>query len=455
MKKFALYFLTVAMLFCCVAGCNKTDSSSSSSGGGDPKPVPAVLLNKDEYSLGAGVNKQLEYRLENAENATFSSENTNVVTVSGNGVITGVAEGQTKVTVRAVSAYDKKTEVTASAVVYVTPSGYSSLKGDEIGIKWLGRTFNYENAINCYNTASGFEVRFYGTKVTAQIVSAGKKTPQITVMTDGETAENGRVIDLSKEKGESEYTLAENLAEGEHVVRVYKITEAYTTSMGVKKINTDGYLMNISDGEKLKIEVYGDSITTGHNNLRETAAEAAESADKLQNGCLTYAFLTAESLNADINVIARVGIGMYSAWGNSFVFKDNWKKTYLSENDYLYGGVNPDWDFAKYTPDLVIINIGTNDVWYDWQTSQYKADLKQVCEQLFALYGENVKIVIAGGMMNSDYLSVAKAVARSYPEDSVTTAELPRSAANHPRVADNKAAAQTLTAFLNRFLFSE
>lgn len=454
MKKFLLHILAATILLCCAVGCDKKNDSLSLSGGGE-KPVPSVSFAQSEYSLGVGVNKQLEYDLENAKSVEFSSGDESVVSVSESGEITGVSEGKTKVTVRAISSTGEKTNVSASAVVYVTPSGYSALKGDETGIKWLGRTFYYENAVNCYNTASGFEVRFYGTKLTAEIISAGKKTPQIAVMIDGETAENGLIADLLKEKGEREYTLAENLPEGEHVVRVYKITEAYTTSMGVKKINTDGYLINVSDRDKMKIEVYGDSITTGHNNLRETAAEAAETADKLQNGCLTYAFLTAQSLNADVNVIARVGIGMYSAWGSSFVFKDNWKKTYLSEYDYLYGGVNPDWDFGKYTPDLVIINVGTNDVWYDWQIAQYKADLKQVCDELFAFYGEKLKIVIAGGMMNSDYLSVAKAVARNYADGSVTTVELPRSEANHPRVADNESAARTLTSFLNRFLFPE
>ena len=454
MKKVICLFF--AFLFSSVCACtqSKADSSGSSpvdSSSLSPDIESSVSFDYDECSIGVGVSKTLDISFENVEIVSFRSSDESVVSVADDGTVTGVKIGKAEVMVTATSDPDGE-ELSDVTTVYVNPEGYDELSGNERAVKWLGRTFYAQGAVNCYDTASGFEVRFYGTKLSAKIISAGNKTPQICVAVDGQKIMSASVIDLSKTRAERDYVLAENLDEGIHVVRVYKITEPFTSSMGVKKIVSDGYLINTPKTNKLKIEVYGDSITTGHNNLRETAAEAEDTADKIQNGCLTYAFLTAQNLKAEISVHARVGIGMYSAWGYSFVFKNNWKKTYLSENDFLYNGINPEWDFKKYIPDVVVINIGTNDVWFNWNETQYKTDMKKICDELFTLYGDNLKIVLVGGMMTSDNMPAMKAVAQEYFDGKVTTVTLPMSVANHPRVSDNENAAKTLTAYLKKTL---
>ena len=458
MKKIVCLILT--LLLCSVCACvpggavssdNGTDGSSGGSSPdssiGKPDIESIISFDYEECSIGVGVSKMLDISLDNVEIVGFSSSDESVVSVADDGTVTGVKIGKAEVTVTAASVSDGE-ELSDVATVFVNPEGYNELSGNERAVKWLGRTFYAQGAVNCYDTASGFEVRFYGTKLSAKIISAGNKTPQICVAVDGQKIASAAVIDLSKTKAERDYILAENLDEGIHVVRVYKITEAFTSSMGVKKIASDGYLINTPKTNKLKIEVYGDSITTGHNNLRETAAEAADTADKVQNGCLTYAFLTAQNLKAEISVHARVGIGVYSAWGYSFVLKNNWKKTYLSENDFLYNGINPEWDFRKYVPDVVVIN----DVWFDWNETQYKTDLKKICDEIFTLYGTNLKIVLVGGMMTSGNMSAMKAVAQEYAGGKVSVLSLPASAANHPRVSDNENAAKTLTAYLKNML---
>ena len=455
MRKTVVFLISLCLLFCGCAGGDQSGSQTSGGGGGDsgnqPSVKAAISFVENDYSLGVGVSKKLEIESENAGTPVFESDNTGVVSVSSEGEITGKAIGTAKITVRAASVAEGGEEAKAEIDVSVNPSGYDTLSGDESAVKWLGRTFYFANAVNCYNTASGFEIIFYGTRASAVFVSAGNKTPQVCVMVDGESSESGEIIDLTKTKSEKEYVLAEGLTDGRHTIRVCKITEAYTSSMGVKSISTDGYL---SDYFKtgIKTEFYGDSITTGHNVLRKNAAEEPESTDKIQDGCRTYAYLTAQNLGADISVTARVGIGLYSAWGNSFVLKNNWKKTCLSENDFLYGGFNPQWDFSKYVPDCVVINVGTNDVWFDWQPDAYKEDMKKFIEELFDLYGKDTKIVLVGGMMVSDNLSVLKALARTF--ENVYALELPRSAANHPRIDDNKKAADILTRYIGNLFVS-
>lgn len=186
--------------------------------------------------------------------------------------------------------------------------------------------------------------------------------------------------------------------------------------------------------------------------MRTTPAEPADSTDNIQNGCLTYAWLAAEELNAEINVMARTGIGMYSAWGSSYVLRDNWKKTYLSEYDYLHTPLrNPEWDFTSYVPDVVLINIGTNDYWYQKDVELYKSELKKFTDELFSLYGADTKIVYLGGMMIAENIPAMKAVADLY-EENVTVLRLPASEASHPRKADNVKAGQVLAEYLEKIM---
>lgn len=403
MKKILIFLISVCLLFCGCAGGNHggTQSPDDNQGGSDNQPAgkAEISIVENDYSLGVGITKMLEIEYKNVKTPIFESDNSDVVSVSPNGEISGKATGKAKITVRADSSVKEGEEVKAEINVSVNPSGYNTLKGDETAVKWLGRTFYYANAVNCYNTASGFEIIFYGTKVSAVFVSAGNKTPQICVMVDGKPSSSGRIIDLAKTKSEKEYVLAEGLTYGRHTLRVCKITEAYTSSMGVKSISTDGYLSD-NFKTKIKTEFYGDSITTGHNNIRKSDAEELESTDKVQNGCLTYAYLAAQSLNADISVSARVGIGLYSAWGNNFVLKNNYKKTYLAEYDFLYG--------------------------------------------------ENTKIVLAGGMMVTDNLPICNSIAKSYKN--VYTLQLPSSTAGHPRIDDNKRAAVVLANYIKKLI---
>lgn len=409
----------------------------------------AVAFDKAEYIVGVGSSVYAGITLTNAENVTYVSSDLEVAAVSESGKISGITPGSATITATAVAKNDANDKVSAKCTVFVNPSRYETLDGTEAEIKWLGRTFTEAGTVYCYNTSSGFEARFYGTRFSARIASAGDKTPQLCVLVDGEDSPAAHIVDLTKNKSTQTYILAEDLPRGEHTIRVCKITEAYTTSLGFVSLETDGYFLNRPEDRALKLEVYGDSITAGHKNMRTTPEEPDDSVDKIQNGCMTYAWLAANELNADLNVMARTGIGIYSAWGRPFVMKDNWDKTYLSENDFLATETgNPEWDFSRYIPDIVIINIGTNDYWYDKDETLYQQEMKNFCEELRNVYGSDTKIVLAGGMMITENMAALERVAAEFSDGNVTVLQLPESAANHPRIEDNRAAAEVLADYL-------
>ena len=449
MKKILILLLCAALL---LSGCGEKGTNNVIPPSGQEQG--SVVFAQDKYAVGVGKEIQLEVRCEDAGNVTYTSSSPEIASVSANGKVRGLALGKAEITAIAVSTADASKQISAKCSVFVNPSEYETLDGEEPLVKWLGRTFVYENAVNCYNTASGFEMDFYGTEFRAGIVAGGvSKTPRICVLIDDETSPEERIIDLAKDKTENEYVLAEDLPEGQHKIRVYKITEAYTTSLAFTSLKTDGYFLNRPADKALKIEVYGDSITAGHKNMRTTASEPADSTDNIQNGCVTYAWLSAQDLNAEINFMARTGIGVYSAWGSPYVLKNNWKNTYLSEYDFLHTPLkNPEWDFTAYVPDIVLINIGTNDYWYQWNAELYKSELKKFTDELFTLYGDDTKIVLLGGMMITGNISAMREVADMYEDKDVSVLQLPTSEASHPRKADNVKAAQVLTDYLKELI---
>ena len=97
-----------------------------------------------------------------------------------------------------------------------------------------------------------------------------------------------------------------------------------------------------------RLEVIGDSISTGYGN--ESHSKEEHFSPLTQNAYFTYGDITARALGADYVCVAWSGRCM-------------WPKNTIPE---LYDRTLPQdkasvWDFAKWTPDVVVINLATND----------------------------------------------------------------------------------------------
>lgn len=413
-----------------------------------------IHLEKEYLGVGVNATTQIDALWENKEDLTFTSSSPNIATVDEQGKITGISLGEATITINSKSKHDVKT----ICKVAVNDGKYNALTGQESLIKWEGRTFTSDYGVACYNTASGLTVGFYGTSLTAEITSAGQtegeyqQTPAICYFCDNMTSSQDNLIYLTKQKQTKTYTIIEGLPLGFHTVRICKTTEAYSTSIAFSKLNTDGYFTDRPIDKKYYIEVYGDSITVGMQNLRETEDELTY--EGTQNGCLTYCFQAAERLKADISVVARSGIGLYTSYGAPFTLEKKWNKTYLSEYDFLSSTyTNPDY-IPSRSPDVIIINIGTNDFWDNWRKLTFEAKLIDLCLQMINLYGKDTKLVIAGNMMIVDIEKQLLNVTNSLVEQGVcaTYLKLSTSSAGHPRLLDHYFASLDLVDHLKTVL---
>ncbi len=214
---------------------------------------------------------------------------------------------------------------------------------------------------------------------------------------------------------------------------------------GLCSLTTDGYIGFSPDKPTIKIDLYGDSISCGYGNL-----DGANMNSDNTNALLTYSYLAAEELNAQINIQAASGWGL--AWGNEAAgygnasWADHYKKTTFSYTE--------EWNFRNYQADIIIISLGTNDNGAMYNSAQFQAKYKAMIEELKEL-NPNAKFVLYYGMMSlkSTVWADVQAVANCYDYVVAHQATVAGNLANgHPSVASNLANAPLLAATIKDLL---
>jgi hypothetical protein len=145
------------------------------------------------------------------------------------------------------------------------------------------------------------------------------------------------------------------LSKGKHKIQLFKRTEwaKGTTQFYGFETNENSKLLAKSKAKKRKIEFYGNSISCGYGIEDYTSKDSGSG--HFENNYLSYAALTARHFDAQYSCIARSGIGIMVSW-NPEIMPEIYDLTNPQDN-------NSKWDFKKYTPDIVVINLLQNDSW--------------------------------------------------------------------------------------------
>ena len=203
-------------------------------------------------------------------------------------------------------------------------------------------------------------------------------------------------------------TLATALADGVHTVKLMYAIEGY-------EFFPEFWGFVLDEGKKLvdapalpsrKIEFIGNSITCGYGNEGLKKEEHFDYAT--ENHYYSYASITARNLDAQHWVVARSGIGAYRNYNGPKT--GNPESNMLAQYEHIGYALKPElrkeatflsekWDFNRYQPDVVCINLGTNDL----STSNYDVKLlKQNYHKLLKTvrqHNPNAKIVFLTGTM--------------------------------------------------------
>ena len=187
--------------------------------------------------------------------------------------------------------------------------------------------------------------------------------PRYAVHVDGE-----RVLDARMAEDEETVTVLKDEARGKHTVRLVKLSECTQSLMAVRGIITDGTAAPLPEAGK-RIEFIGDSITCGYG-VEETIPEkgfstATENAEK------SYAAIVSDRLGMDRILACFSGHGIVSGYtGDPAVRNLSELVPPYYEKAGRNGYVLPSgrtaeeipWDFSQFRPDVVVVNLGTNDM---------------------------------------------------------------------------------------------
>ncbi|SFR91232.1 SGNH/GDSL hydrolase family protein [Anaeromicropila populeti] len=158
-------------------------------------------------------------------------------------------------------------------------------------------------------------------------------------------------------KAEAVYTLASFDDVKEHKISLIKITEASMSYAKLQSIEVCGGTLLPLPNEKdtrMKVEFIGDSITCGYGVYGEPESEYHI---REEDGMASYAYLTAKELNFNARYFSVSGYGVYLEWTgdeNGVIPRVYPYTNWWADEEALY-------DFSDFIPELIVINLGTND----------------------------------------------------------------------------------------------
>jgi lysophospholipase L1-like esterase len=186
-------------------------------------------------------------------------------------------------------------------------------------------------------------VRFEGAAINVLMKTTGADEFQVIV--DG--APTG-VLALRKDA--TLYRAASGLPGGEHTLDLFKRTEPLVGQVQLLGFQLEKGRKLLPNPSKLtrRIEFVGDSITCGYGN--EAAKESEHFTPKTENNYQAYGAMAARDLKAEYVAIA---------WSGKWLFGDN--AIPLLYDLALPGDPQSKWDFTRWAPQAVVVNLGTND----------------------------------------------------------------------------------------------
>lgn len=259
-------------------------------------------------------------------------------------------------------------------------------------------------------------------------------------------------------------------------------------SLQIHAVKFDGEFMPVSE-KPYKIEFIGDSITSGEGAIGAKCEQDWISMwfSSIDN----YCYVTAEALNADYRIISQSGWGTLTSWDNNPhsnipEYYDKVCGLLTGEKNKALGAFEQN-DFESWQPDVVVVNLGTNDEgafnspgWKDEKTGEThkqrlnedgtynEEDLKSFEDAVYNFivkirkYNKNAHIIWAYGMIGIPLMPYIYDAVNAYTvrtgDKKVSVFQLSNTtdetigARSHPGVLAHRKAAKELTGYIKGIL---
>ena len=234
-------------------------------------------------------------------------------------------------------------------VISVHCCAQTLVKASDPHIHYMGRIILRDSAAELSWSANSATINFYGTGVSAMLKDE-RSDNNYDVIVDGHV-----ISVLHPETAKKNYVLASGLQPGKHTLELFKRTEwamGKTWLYGFT-IDNGGKILQPPPAKKHKIEFFGNSITCGYADLDTMGKDRGTS--PYEDGYISYAAITARHFNAEFHNTSKSGIGIMVSWF-PLIMPEMYDR--LDATD-----PNSKWNFSKYTPNVVVINLFQNDSW--------------------------------------------------------------------------------------------
>lgn len=361
-----------------------------------------------------------------------------------------------------------------------TLNEYRILPSDKY-VRALGRTdFNGEYRLLALS-GTAIEFSYFGT--TCKVALLGDSTTEPGVQSVKDQAYIGVYVDghmqiktVVKQPREEFFVLrADEAGEpAEHIIRIIKLSEAAMSCVAIESITV------VADSEPKptpapakRIEFIGDSITCGYGVEMED--EWVHFNTTTENVTKAFGYLAAKELNLDYSMVSFSGHGLISGYTpDCAVINDKeLVPPYYEKLGYSYNSFNGRklqqelWDFNKWQPDVIVINLGTNDHSYTGDNPARIEKYEKLYVDFLGMVRKNnpkAHIICALGIMGDELYPAVERVVNSYSslngDTNISSLHLtPQNASingysadYHPSPATQKIAAAELVAELKKWL---
>lgn len=230
-------------------------------------------------------------------------------------------------------------------------------------LKVHGRTTEQRAPLTLFWTGSAIELQVTGSELWVEVESDYDiHEPWISILINGVPVSRQMVT-----AGRYWICIFRGMSEGTvKNVRIVKDVQAMSADPGCllqfHALKSDGAFLPVEE-KPYKIEFIGDSITSGEGAIGARAEE--DWIPMWFSAIHNYTYMTAEAMNADYRVVSQSGWGVLTSWDNNpnNNIPDYYEQVcglLTGENNQTLGAGDP-YDFESWQPDVVVINLGSND----------------------------------------------------------------------------------------------
>ena len=269
--------------------------------------------------------------------------------------------------------------------------GQIATPGSDQRIEYTGRTQIQGNDVSYDWSGVYCRVRFNGPSLAVRC--SDTKNSWFNLWVDKEMSpEADKVFKVAAK--DTLIVLAEGLGKGEHEVILQKRTEAEQGCFTIHYFLSEGEILQAAGRKDRHIEFIGDSYTCGYGT--ESSSRNDPFLAETENCNLTYAAIAARYFNADYNLVSHSGQGIARNYDSKVPqqhMPDRYCQTF--DNNKEFSWVPSE---AAYTPDMVVIYLGTNDFSTGQQPREinFRKNYIRLLDKIKENYGEHIPILCMG-----------------------------------------------------------